>query len=71
MSSSVSDKLQEIHQRIDLLERLVATPIVSKRDIRWIIFSLVAIAFVFLIGVFEQIYLLSKVSDIYSLLESV
>jgi len=71
MSSSESDKLKEIAMRVDVLERIVTTPIVSKRDMRIIVASLIALSIVAIIGVIGELYIVSQVNNIYSLLESV
>lgn len=71
MSSSESDKLKEIAMRLDVLERIVTTPVVSRRDIKIIVASLIALSIVAIFGVVGELYIVSQVNDIYSLLESV
>lgn len=71
MSYSEGDKLRELSTRLDVLERVVAAPTVSKRDIRIIVIALVILAAVAVVGILGELFLIAQIDSIYSLLESV
>ncbi len=70
MSSLAADKLREIIMRLDVLERIVTSPTVSRREMKTIIAALIVIAVVACAGVAGEIYVISRIDKIYSLLES-
>jgi len=57
--------------RLDVLEKIVTSPIVTKRDIRVVVTALVLLSCVATVGMICTAYITIQINHIYSLLESV
>ena len=73
MSSSEDreDEIKMLAIRVDVIERLMTTPLATKRDVRIIVVAIVTLVLLRVVGIAEQTYIAHRINAIYSLLEEI